>query len=565
MKKLLTAAIVVLTVLMTLSPLSAEVHLKHRWVWCMHNLLVDRSADEVIALMERAKACGYTGFVLSDYKFNVLDWMGKEYFDNVERVKAKARELELDIVPSVVSIGYASGLLAHDPNLVEGHPVVDAPFAVKGGELVPVMDEGATLTNGDFEDVKDAGFAGWQPEAPGRYVARDRDVTRSGKTSVRMGGLPEDAGAVLRQTLDTEPFRAYHLSAWIRTEDFADPGRIRLNAMGRRPARLVEQDLGVKRTQDWTQHHVVFNSLTNRRVRIELDVAGSGAGKVWWDDVRLEPIGFVNVIRREACPVKVTSPDGKTPYVEGRDFDRIEDPKLGREKWAGTFAAWHTPPAVKVPEGSRLREGDRVLVSYYHPLIVLGSQVTCSLTDPKVYDIIDDQVKRVHALFAAKHYMMGYDEIRTGGWTPDYDDMTCGEALAGSVKKVHAILRKHAPDAEIWVWNDMFDPNHNAKPRGRYYLVKTPWAGSWEGLAKDIHIMDWSVGLAPKSFAFFHGRGHTQAMAGYYDGDPDANVRQWLAAAKASGADITGIMYTTWRGDYAKLEAFMEAVRKYEK
>jgi hypothetical protein len=40
-----------------------------RWVYCSTNLQVDRSADDVIMLIERAGRDGYTAVMLADYKF----------------------------------------------------------------------------------------------------------------------------------------------------------------------------------------------------------------------------------------------------------------------------------------------------------------------------------------------------------------------------------------------------------------------------------------------------------------------------------------------------------------
>jgi hypothetical protein len=54
-------------------------------------------------------------------------------------------------------------------------------------------------------------------------------------------------------------------------------------------------------------------------------------------------------------------------------------------------------------------------------------------------------------------------------------------------------------------------------------------------------------------------------MAGYYDGEAEPNVKEWLAAAKASkNTKIIGIMYTTWENKYDDMEKFMAAVKKYQ-
>ena len=571
MKKLVIALVCVFVLSLLVSPARAELKLKHKWVWCMHNLRRSESVDKVVALMDRAKKAGYTGFVISDWTHNIIDSQGKPYFANVQRVKDKAAELGLDIIPSVFGFGYADGILWHDTNLIEGMPVVDAPFEVKGGKLVPLIDEVTQLRNTDFEEIDARGrFTGWWQENVGKSVHVDRDVVKSGRISVRMediGKHSKHGHGRLHQYIDVKPYTYYIVSVWIKTENFERPQAVELKVLAKRPASLNHQYLGVKRTQDWRKHHIAFNSLGNDRVRIYCGTWGAKGGKLWWDGLELKPGGFINVLRRKGCPVKLTSPDGKIVYEEDRDVSRVVDPKLGREKWPGTYAAWHTPPVVAVPEGSRLKEGDRVLASYYHPSIVLGSQVTCSLVDPKVYEIIDDQFKRVHATWGAKYYLMGYDEIRCGGWTPDYEGKTMGEWLAQSVRKARAVIRKHAPEAKVLVWNDMFDPYHNAKSRGRYYLVKTPWAGSWKGLTPDIIIMDWYASQAPNTMKFFHELNrHEIMMAGYYD-NPNVvpNVTAWITAAKASPARVTGIMYTTWGANYRDLEKFIAEVDRQAK
>jgi hypothetical protein len=549
----------------TAGTLSADVDLQHRWIYVQNNLLVEKNIPPLLALMERAKKSGYNGMMLSDTKFGILGQIDERYFKNARQVIAKAQALNFEIVPCIFPLGYAESILAHDVNLVEGLPVIDAPFEVRDGKIVPFMDNGTKLLNGNFEEIRNGKLVGWRQEEKALYI--DSQTVKKGKNSVRMediGNANSPSGNCrIYQLIKTKPFQYYHLSIWIKTEKFENPDCIRLQVLAKKPKVLAYENLGVKSTQDWTQHHIVFNSLDNDEVSVYFGTWGGRSGKLWCDDFQMEPAGFVNVIRRSACPVKVTSFDKNIVYKEDEDFSPVVDPKLGHESWPGTYAAWHALPEVKILPGSRLKEGDRVLVSYYHPMIIYDSQLTCSLVDPNLYAILDDQMKRVNELFQAKSYMMSHDEIRVGGWTPDYEGMSMGQALAANVKKCCAIVKKYAPDATIYVWSDMFDPNHNA--RDDYYLVKTGWAGSWEGLPSDVVVVDWYSAVAPDSFKFFHERGHKQFIAGYYDGDPDANAKKWLESAKTSPAQIIGIMYTTWRSNYEDIERFSEAVLKYQK
>jgi hypothetical protein len=97
---------------------------------------------------------------------------------------------------------------------------------------------------------------------------------------------------------------------------------------------------------------------------------------------------------------------------EGRDFERVVDPRLGNNPWAGEYDVWHEPPTVhtKLPDGTRLR------VSYYHPMIIYGGSVMIALSEPRTMELLRDHARRVHTGFGAKSYFMEHDEIRLFNW-----------------------------------------------------------------------------------------------------------------------------------------------------
>jgi hypothetical protein len=151
--------------------------------------------------------------------------------------------------------------------------------------------------------------------------------------------------------------------------------------------------------------------------------------------------------------------------------------------------------------------------------------------------------------------MMSHDEFRTLGLDDAcrHAGKTPGEMLADNARYCRGLLKPKA----TYVWNEMFDPHHNAVP-GPYYLVNGPWTGAWEGLEKDVVIVNWNYGKRDESLNFFAYRGHRQVVAGYYDGGQD--TKKWVASAgKVKG--VVGYMYTTWRGDYSKIEAFAKECR----
>ena len=51
-------------------------------------------------------------------------------------------------------------------------------------------------------------------------------------------------------------------------------------------------------------------------------------------------------------------------------------------------------------------------------------------------------------------------------------------------------------------------------------------------------------------------------LSGFYDHDPQRIVPWLKMAADVQG--VCGVMYTTWVGDYSKLEEFMKHVRQFE-
>ena len=199
-------------------------------------------------------------------------------------------------------------------------------------------------------------------------------------------------------------------------------------------------------------------------------------------------------------------------------------------------------------------------MSWYHPVITVGSQVMCCLSEPELESIIRDQVKRVNDLFHPKTFFMSHDEIRVANWCRACRDrhLTPGQMLAENARRCTEIVQSINPQARIVVWSDMFDPTHNA--HDNYYLVNGTLEGSWEGLSKDVIIANWNGGKARQSLAFFQNRGHRQIVAGYYDVDDLSNFRQWDAASRQIPG-IIGFMYTTWSRRYGLLESYGEAIR----
>lgn len=536
-------------------------NLEFRWVYVAQNLQVEANVPKVEDLMRRAKMAGYNGIVLADYKLSVLHQVPDYYFKNVAKVQATAKDLGIEIIPAIFGIGYSSGLLSRDPNLAEGMPVRDLEMVVRNGIGGIAPEEAVTVQNLDFEAAADNKMAGWgYQDDIGQTTFADRDVKHGGAQSLRMENMekvhPGGGNCRVSQLFKVKPWRQYHVSVWMKTEGFQRPGDARIAVLTPQGKSVSFAELGLQSTQEWKQHHVVFNSQENTELRLYFGVWGGGKGRLWWDDGKVEPVAFLNVLRRGGCPLDVRLSDG-TSLKETQDFEPVKDPKLGTVPWPGGFEVFHEQPALKPSSSRKDLEGKRLKTSYYHLATTLEDQVTICPSEPKTYELLKDEYQRVNKLLSPSSLFLSHDEIRVGNWCDACmkRNLTPGQQLADNVRKCIQIVKTGNPKARLFIWSDMFDPNHNA--RGDYYLVNGSWEGSWAGLSSDVVIVDWYFGARKQTLPFFEGRGHKQLLAEYYDG-PVQNIRTWLDDAK-NVKGVCGVMYTTWQQDYSQLEAFAKA------
>ena len=509
--------------------------MQKRWLFVWQDMTDPKQVDRVIARFPQAQADGYNGIVLS---YDVAPTKAAE-------LKAAAAKYGLDIV-SIVMGG------SRDRNYMEGVLCKDALFIARNGAATLEQDNPTRVINGDFEDVAGNHFKGWSfQDDEGVTTFADHEVVHGGKTSLRMENVGKNQYRHCRisQPLKLQPHRQYHISVWVKTEGMspADPEVKVLTADAQYSINF--QTFHAEGTQDWKRYDLVFNSLDNADARLYVGSWWGKDGKLWWDDLTIEEIGLVNVLRRPGCPVTVRGDDG-TAYEEGRDYQKIVDPHL--HPWI----AYHEQPAIKLTADTRIPEGGRLRVSYYHPIIIYEDRLTSCISEPKIFEEWRQQIIQANEQLHPAAFLMSHDEMRVMNQCALCQSMkmTPGELLAWNVHKAAQIIRDVRPDAEIWVWNDMFDPMHNAVDH--FYAVNGPLAGSWKGLDPGIGIVNWHGGLMGKNCPFFADLGLKQILSGYYDGDEDGSgIAKWLEATKGVPG-IVGAMYTTWEDKYGAMDAW---------
>ncbi len=520
-----------------------------RFVWVFGwGLGQDSDVAAITQVLDTAAQHGINGAVVS-FGLDTLCQHDADYFRRLDVVQAACDKNQIELIPAIFSIGYGGGILAHNRNLAEGLPVLDAPFVVKNGEARLVPDNSVRLANGGFEEFTGDRFKGYGfHDQPGEISFADTEVKHAGHAALRMQNFtanPYGHGRV-SQEVRVKSHRCYRLGVWVKTEALQPANAFRLLVLAG-DRELAPREFNLPATTDWRHLTMLFNSLTNDRVRLYAGVWGGKAGKFWIDDWSLDEVGPVNVLRRPGTPVVVRNEDGTTTYTESKDYAPLRDPNLS--VWRDTGEAM----PLKLLAGSRIHDGDRLRVSWYHSMIVNDSQVTVCMAEPEVYAIFDHEAKLLAERVHPRRVLLNMDEVRMGGTCQACRGRNLGELLGGCVTKQAQAIRRYSPGAEVYVWSDMLDPNHNA--HGQYYLADGDFTGSWNHIPKDLIMAVWGGEPREKSLRFFADQGFRTLVACYYDADDLKDVKGWLALAKTL-PNVRGFMYTPWQRKYGLLPAF---------
>ncbi|MDD3468668.1 MAG: hypothetical protein PHE53_01650 [Thermoguttaceae bacterium] len=528
--------------------------LDDRWFYASFGVENDAKMEELSELIQRASDSGLNGMLWACGVENYAQWDDARK-TRLAKIRKTAEEKGIEIIPILWSIGYGT-MINENPNLAEGLPIRDLSMMVSDGRADSVSDA-CELPNGSMEQWKENRLTEYAfHDQPAEISFCDTQIAHSGETSIRFENFtanPHGHGRLMKEMALT-PERLYRASIWFKTENIR--GNLQLQIYDQDGGSLASARPAYKpgETTDWTKVSVTFKVPKDGKIRIYAGIWGGEAGRFWLDDLSIESIGLVNPLRRDGTPMVVTDATGKALYEEGKDWVL---PKFRLQPWNVNAEGLK----LIIPEGSRIRDGETLLVDYYYPPLVGAPQIGTCMSEPELYERFEASARVVMEALAPKKWFLSMDEIRCAGTCQACHDRNISLAaiLGDCITKQYEIIRKTDPGAEVYIWSDMLDPNHNA--HGNYYVCDGDYTGVWELVPKELIISCWYHDIREKSMKFFSERGFRTQAAAYYDADTLEGCTDWLETCRKTPGCI-GIMYTTWEHKYTLLEGFGKMLRE---
>lgn len=556
----------------------------------------DINRQQLLTVMQQAKDAGYTGIVVNDYDA-VFKWGNDSgtptQIANRKIITDKAAELGLVLIPTHnIMNGMYEGTTT---SLAEALPVQNTEFNVQGGVATTQMNPVISLLNPGFEswsgtDVNQP--LNYAVDAPGTVAFRESslDYVYSGLSSIRFEDTKNDPnnnghGRVMEDdsSLITVPqYRTYEASVWLMTENLNQPSSMNFSVYGydadgtnsrvlySNSSAIMGVGTAVGPNQDWTQYKLVFDSLDKTKIRIYFgswpsDISNA-TGKFWFDDLAIKEVGLDNIVRRDSLPLTVKSDDGATTYIEGQDY------VVGNQQ-------------LTIPQGSSIQENQNLKVSWYRYANMTSNTPLENVCHQEYWDKLNTDIGHLNSLYLdAAGYFIGYDEWRTANWDPACSvinggqTMTGGEYLAYAMQQTENIYKAIKSSADLYVWNDMFDPYHNAVPI--YYDVNGNVENSWLGLSANTIVMNWNTQQdidartnetkEKSSLKFFANLGNHQVLSMSSLAAAQSYLQTLGQIETESGgiSGVDGFMYTSWAdngdgtvGDYSNLAAMANIIK----
>lgn len=559
---LMSGAIVAGLVIMAPSSRQVRSGTLKKWVYLETYLSRPAEVKKTIDLIDKIADQGYDGLIVSDSGLQSFRQLSAAYVASVDQVKQKAAARHIDLIPMSASIGRAGPILSRDLSLVESMKCENVRFVVKDGKLA-LNEPPIQVENGDFQLVGSNSLNGFSGHAEdGVELRQDLATTLNGVPTISFEAKQDTPtqkhGVFFYTDVHVSPWHQYQLSLWTRAEGKGGHIYVDAQTVGQK---ALSTSPRWKPTTEWVKNSVVFNSQDNAEIKLHFGVQPPVGSKIWVSTLSIQDAGLLNVTRRATCPLVVRGEDG-VAYKEGPDYNPIYDPLAGKNKYAGNFDVFHTPPAPTVPTTSQLTEGQTVYLDYYTAVVNFADQVSICLSEPASVALLKDNIDRLTELFQPKYIFFPNDEVRALGWDPacEKSGLSSGKILGNFLTTEVEYAKSKSPDITCITYSDMLDPYHNAG--GDYYRLRGSGQGSVDGIPTDVVIANWNGRKSQESYNFFRKRGFRQILFGYYDNNGDIlPLPKWIDKL-GDTSDLYGVGYATWTGDYSQLGPYFEQIKR---
>lgn len=486
------------------------------------------------------------------FKKKILD--NDRETDRLLEIKKICEARNIQIIPMVFSVGYGGDVLAYNSNLAEGFHVEHDLYKVQGDKAFFIKDPKFPLANSSFEIFSQNKAIGYHlQDGPGRISFIDSAIKNTGNNSIHFKNFkfsPHRHGRLM-QEIFVKPNKSYRVTCWVKSLDIKPDGCFSIKVYGSDNRQLISINYKLSGNKEWERLTLGFNSINYRRIRIYTGVWGARSGEFWLDDLFVEGVSLINVLRRSGTPITVKNVKTGEIYEEEKDYGTIMNQGTDYR-----FAFDGTP--ITILPNSRIKNGDMLDVNYYHSLVSKNTQITLCMSESEVYDIWLKQLQNINRILSPVSYFLSMDEIRAGGscYACKKKELTMSQILGDCVTKQYEMIKELQPNANVFIWSDMFNPQQNA--HARFYYVDGNFDRSWEYIPKNITIVCWGYNTRDASLKHFSEQGFQTMVAAYNDQGID-NINQWLISLRKTPNSL-GAMYTTWSNNYDLLDEFGELV-----
>lgn len=532
----LKVIIVLVLWLMPLCSLSAS-NLDYRWFFYSDGFSSDSDVDVFENVAKKAALSGYNGVVVSA-GLDRLDIQSIDYLVRLKRIKSICDRYQLELVPCIFSVGYASSLLKHDHNLAAGFPVKGIICNVTDSTISPDLSKNDVLEiNEGFEEHKDNKLQGYMfNDNPGVVTVIDNEVYYSGKASLRFQEFYKNKNSNARvcKKISLKPFKSYKFSCWVKGTGLDPSKGISFKIYSPDNDYIFSKSIRSVGSE-WTRVDFNFSSLEYESIYLYIGVWNQKHGTFWLDDISItEDVAFEDVLRREGTPLSVKDIRTRRELYRGSDFNVV-------------FVNGSNSLSL---QATHKFNASNVSVDFYRSYSMDNGQISACMTEAKVYAIWRKQIEYIEEIVRPRFYFLSMDEIRQGGYCAGCRSKSknMSAILGGCVSLQYEIIKNQNPRAKIFIWSDMFDPNVNAK-NNKFHMTSSVFYNSWEYLPKDIVPVVWTYKTRQDSVDHFISNGFDVVVAGFYDDKSLEAVSEWKSLIESRDR-IQGFMYTTWNDDY---------------